>query len=774
MLQVDWKMLTPLRFVTLLTALVWPLTALPQTQAASAIVTIAPDPATLMVAPGQGSAAGQIHVTVAGAALSDITLYASPLTLGDQHAFVSFEASKTDTIRLDDSRLQCQANKDCTVHILVRDAWGSGVFQGKIDAFSAQGKVGSTPIASVRAGAAFQPVITSDALHDGRLVFDATASDSFLLHVQNPAGAPPQKLTLSSALSAAGCETPVSFTPSELDLEPGAQRTVVTKVNPCVKGTQFAVLRIATAQTPPATSETVISLSKYSPWRKGILLFVVVIGAVVSLLLNNIFPVNRQKNALRNDLRRAEELLLGCTNAGAGLINGLRAEATRLGYALQAIHFYDAGKTSGIQETQRAVAVLAAAAALAHRISLLRAKADGAIVSIATHAQIRRQLREAEDSLLAGDQNSAAERLTDALTTLTAATNDVGQAALRKALDGNVLKLMKERGTLLQQAAAAQAGHAGDAPPRPGLTQRQDRHPRIAALIDQLWTDYPDLGELTAQEILDVERDYYIADIWTEYVEPRLDIFSDGQLSGRQAAMRHLADALLESLFRNPKSDNTQLLLDLLRGDLMPDEIAASLAAGEARIDCDRMPKYLEPLDIAFVFTNPLINDVPAARRLLTYTWVIDHSNAQLPNVDRFRYYFRHPDRVWRLPWAAAPDHTQTLSATVRTPFTDAAPITLGPLTLRLRRPPSTWWRVEPMEVASFLVTLAIATVSAFGTQYATSLPNVITWSDWVSAFLFGFGLDQLRDTVSTPANSTTTAGGHPPPTPAPAAAHTA
>ena len=175
MLQVDWKMLTPLRFVTLLTALVWPLTALPQTQAASAIVTIAPDPATLMVAPGQGSAAGQIHVTVAGAALSDITLYASPLTLGDQHAFVSFEASKTDTIRLDDSRLQCQANKDCTVHILVRDAWGSDVFQGKIDAFSAQGKVGSTPIASVRAGAAFQPVITSDALHDGRLIFDATS-----------------------------------------------------------------------------------------------------------------------------------------------------------------------------------------------------------------------------------------------------------------------------------------------------------------------------------------------------------------------------------------------------------------------------------------------------------------------------------------------------------------------------------------------------------------------------------------------------------------------
>ena len=88
MLQPGWKMVTRFRFLPLLTALVWPLTALPQTQAASVSVMMIPDPATLTVAPGQGSAAGQIHVTVAGAALSDITLYASPLTLGDRKSVV--------------------------------------------------------------------------------------------------------------------------------------------------------------------------------------------------------------------------------------------------------------------------------------------------------------------------------------------------------------------------------------------------------------------------------------------------------------------------------------------------------------------------------------------------------------------------------------------------------------------------------------------------------------------------------------------------------------
>ena len=54
-----------------------------------------------------------------------------------------------------------------------------------------------------------------------------------------------------------------------------------------------------------------------------------------------------------------------------------------------------------------------------------------------------------------------------------------------------------------------------------------------------------------------------------------------------------------------------------------------------------------------------------------------------------------------------------------------------------------------PMELAGFAVTSAIAVVTAFGAHYGSSLPNVITWSDWLAAFMLGFGLDQLRDTVA-------------------------
>ena len=51
--------------------------------------------------------------------------------------------------------------------------------------------------------------------------------------------------------------------------------------------------------------------------------------------------------------------------------------------------------------------------------------------------------------------------------------------------------------------------------------------------------------------------------------------------------------------------------------------------------------------------------------------------------------------------------------------------------------------------IAGFVVSIAIAGVTAFGAHYSANLPDVITWSDALSSFMLGFGLDQLRDTVS-------------------------
>jgi hypothetical protein len=49
------------------------------------------------------------------------------------------------------------------------------------------------------------------------------------------------------------------------------------------------------------------------------------------------------------------------------------------------------------------------------------------------------------------------------------------------------------------------------------------------------------------------------------------------------------------------------------------------------------------------------------------------------------------------------------------------------------------------VEVTMFFISFFIAVCAAYGTQYAT-LPTADTVSVFITAFLFGFGLDQIRD----------------------------
>jgi hypothetical protein len=770
--------------LVLLAALLLP-PALTSAQPAPGSATLVPDHATLAIPAPKGEANGVLRVTLHGVELGNVILRASPLMVGDTYAFVRFPDAGSDLIRLDDNKLQCQAGKECVVRYQVYGAWGTGVYQGTIDAYTSQGKIGTAPISAVRPVAPFRPVITSEYLRDGRIVFDATSASTFLLSVQNPAGSPPHKILLSGEPDDPACQTPdgkpgapVSFKPSAFDLEPGVAQNVVATVAPapCVTaGTHLTLLKTVNGDEPGLWTETVISLSRYAAvgWRQFGLLAFVVFGSVVSVLLHNIFPVNRSKNASRNDLRRADEVLRDCPNARPALIDSLEGEAKRLRFSLQRIHFYDATKVAAMQEAQRGVAALVAAATLTQRISQMRSKVDGATMSIATHTMICGKLRDAEEALLDGETTTANDCLTEAQTKLSAALADAEQSLLRKPLTTSLTKLMSERGLLAdppkQQAAPDATGAPkGDSAPAAAaqlLKQPEHRYLRIKALVGHLWRNSQDLEKLTAQEILDIERDFYVADVWTEYVERKLEAFEDPELAARRPKLEKLSKSLLECLLANPKSDHVQVLLDLLRSDVTPDEIAEALQRGEAQIECDPRPKYFESVSIAFIFTNPVLNDLPAARRILKYHWSIDDNTRPL-DVDRFQHQF-HPDKlvwrmpwdldklVWRMPWDAPPPKPRTIKLSVRVPFaTDTALHAVLPEVVTPRHP-SGGMKIEPMEVTSFFVTTAIALVTAFGAHYASSLPNVITWSDWLSSFMLGFGLDQLRETVSPPTAAT-------------------
>ena len=52
------------------------------------------------------------------------------------------------------------------------------------------------------------------------------------------------------------------------------------------------------------------------------------------------------------------------------------------------------------------------------------------------------------------------------------------------------------------------------------------------------------------------------------------------------------------------------------------------------------------------------------------------------------------------------------------------------------------------LQVINFALSTSIAVLAAFAAQYGSALPDALDWKAAVAAFMFGFGLDQIRDTV--------------------------
>ena len=184
------------------------------------------------------------------------------------------------------------------------------------------------------------------------------------------------------------------------------------------------------------------------------------------------------------------------------------------------------------------------------------------------------------------------------------------------------------------------------------------------------------------------------AAVWTEYVLPKLLAFQDEKLQARREALWKLTEVLLECLLRNPKSENVQILLDLVRSDTTPDEIAATLERGAARIGCDPRPKYFESVDIGLVFTDPLINDVAAARRLLTYAWTVSDGTTPPPDVDRFRHYFVPQGRRLILG-KREPLPAYSVSVSVVVPFAGDESYEFKSVPITPRGTTGGWWKVS-------------------------------------------------------------------------------
>ena len=194
-------------------------------------------------------------MTLIGVDPADVTLRASPLTLGDSYAFVRFPDSNQDLIGLKD---KCQPGKECEIDYEVYDAWATGTYQGTIGAYAPRGSrcdadLGGSPTSpSDRSSPARQCATAVSCLMQPR--------SSFLLSMQNPAGSPPQNILLSAEPADPDCaaSADISFAPSQFRLQPGSSQTVIATAAQCLKTgkTRFVTSKTADADRQELWNQT--------------------------------------------------------------------------------------------------------------------------------------------------------------------------------------------------------------------------------------------------------------------------------------------------------------------------------------------------------------------------------------------------------------------------------------------------------------------------------------------------------------------------------------
>src|SRR5262249_52914181 len=124
------------------------------------------------------------------------------------------------------------------------------------------------------------------------------------------------------------------------------------------------------------------------------------------------------------------------------------------------------------------------------------------------------------------------------------------------------------------------------------------------------------------------------------------------------------------------------------------------------------------------------------------------------PSHERCQHFFTHGHQGQQkgkgkseLPWR--------IEVTLTPPFETGEP-ELFHQCITLRPPHSRGWGTIGIQVFTFVISFLTATAAAFAAQYGT-IPDLTVPSTLLTAFLFGFSLDQIRDRTTAQSSNEAT-----------------
>ena len=721
---------------------------------------------TLVVNPPAIVAAGTIKIALKSIAPQDVTLRLQAARQNDPAPRIAWGTAKAErqSFPLADG---CPTAENCVVPFTILHVASAGAQDFRLEAHDAHNDtlLGSADLRVVRERPVVRAELTGDGVGPDAIVLSLLRTRDFTFHLKNPGSE-----AIIPVVGAALPDCPgqpnhkiLSFTLTETALEPGADTVLRATVDPCIRiRLDKLTLRITDQNAAGAeifarpliidpAFPIALAVRELPAWP----VWYVLLGAVASIVLNNFFPFQRSRHTLRQFLAHAEGTLNDCANLSTGLADSLAAQVASCHAALNDLSWFWPSKTRLLGDIQATITALNATLVVAskldqHRMMLL-SKED--FLSTESCSVIAARLLDAEDALLAGDAGAAGIAMDDAQKRFDAIFADTEQVALRSSLNKRLSDIARQLNTFL--ALPAPHGNAEirlvatrldrDTSPamvNPPANQQANQpanQPANQAANQALPARCVPAGA-GVDELLAIERDLFIVETWFALIEPRLD-----EEHGRFGPFwREIHRALVMA----PKCAKTRMMLGLVRADTTPQDIVDSLRHYGARIDCATRPYFYITYNYRVILNDPLLGCIQAVRHFIDYTWMFNADRTARSRTFQCRYFLQRPPLF-------SGQRDAFVTVTMQVPFTD------GEVAIPARR-------VHPRDVAGeksyaagelvqFCVFTLAAIASAYLTKYGadpTAAVNTMTLQDMMTAILYGFGIDQLRDTVTNQASN--------------------
>lgn len=694
--------------------------------AADPVLSIVSEPASVPAGYRDDKASGRVRVmTTAESGLPAIYLRAFPLKLGNETASITFPGNSGKSW----IELPAGTEQKLDVPFDVTGLEVSGTYEGQIEVMP-QGKSSaavSTKVVVVRADPGFALTVGGSAYKDGQISFttaDPKVPATFT--VQIPATGRKRELEVAPK---APFDKVVAVSPDQrFTVSPGETKIIyLLPKSDMPLGISTGALTVRDANRNDLATEVFVSATRLGSveWRTFILFAFVFVGAVVSMLLNNIFPVSLANRRTRQALTNIETDIRSSGNVTPALQAALFADSARVRLLNGSFGWYTTTKGELMQQVATLVKALQDNVATANEISAQRLRSDSNSIPVRCSLQAEERLLEAERALVANKPDLAKKAVDEAKTLIDSGSGTAVLNDLRTQLVKDIDALIAASATVLAARPAA-----------------------ITSLVTKLTASKPNLAAMPAQQLLAAERDHYIAWTFVNDFEPN---------AAGNADLANSETDFLAALTNATTKTDTRLLIQLAQKGLAPQDVENALTQRPPRIDSDNEAIPYQMSNFRLVFGNPALA-VDAVRRICDYKWDFG-DNTPSPNSDFCRHFYLSPPEPGDLMERAArrigrkfglgvrTGHPYTVTVTVTTPVSTGPGVafTKAITVQRSRRRMG----AIGIEVATFFISFFIAVCAAYGTQYAT-LPTADTVSVFITAFLFGFGLDQIRDRAAT------------------------